>query len=129
MNAVLAATSKFNSENKDPKTQIITTLNTITGIGTLPMVNVFHDGPDKPPSLAMFDNITVAFSTVAGNQSFSGMVNSIPTAPTPDLRGTFASFSTSDLPESFLAAIRSEHLVRGHVFFFNGGGILTASRR
>jgi hypothetical protein len=113
MDAVLAATSKFNAESKDPRTQVITTLQTMVGFGTLATVNIFNDGPTKSPSLAVFDNITLAFGTVSGNQSFSNMIKSIPPVPVPDLRGAFASFSTSDLPECFLEAVKREHLVSG----------------
>jgi NAD+--asparagine ADP-ribosyltransferase len=71
-------------------------------------VNLFYDGLTKPPSFHVFDNITSAFSTVTNNQSFATFIKNIPGVPVTDLRGAFASFSTSALPQSFLTAVKSE---------------------
>lgn len=107
----MAATAKFNAENKDPKAQIITTLNTMANTGTLLAVEIFYDGPTKPPIFDVFDNITVVFSTVAANRTFSSFVKSIPLELNTDFRGAFASFSTTDLTESFLVAVKTEYQV------------------
>ncbi|OIW31661.1 FAD-binding domain-containing protein [Coniochaeta ligniaria NRRL 30616] len=108
IDAVLNATAAFNSENKDPKAQVITTLEAMANIGTLATVNLFYDGPTEPSSFDVFDGIKSALSTVTNNQSFATFIKSIPGVPVTDLRGAFASFSTSALPQSFLAAVKSE---------------------
>ncbi|KAH8912102.1 FAD-binding domain-containing protein [Coniochaeta sp. PMI_546] len=108
IDAVLNATAVFNSENEDPKAQVITTLETLANIGTLATVNLFYDGPTKPSSFDVFDEITSAFSTVTKNQSFATFIKSIPGVPVTDLRGAFTSFSTSALPLNFLAAVKGE---------------------
>lgn len=88
--------------------QVITTLETLANIGTLATVNLFYDGPTKPSSFDVFDDITSAFSTVTNNQSFETFIKSIPGVPVTDLRGAFTSFSTSALPLNFLAAVKAE---------------------
>lgn len=111
IDAILAATATFAAENNDTKAQVITSLQVIGAVGTIAIVNFFYDGPVKSPSFDVFDGIPTLYSTVQ-TQNFSSFVGGIPDAPVPNLRGAFASFSTSELTPDFLAAIRNEFNVR-----------------
>ncbi|KAB5572573.1 hypothetical protein GE09DRAFT_1025996 [Coniochaeta sp. 2T2.1] len=110
IDAILNATARFNSENEDDRAQIITILQAMKDFGTLGTVQYFYDGATKPSSFGVFDgdDIKPAFSTVAGNQTFAQLVKSIPESPIVSPRGAFDSFSTTDLPYSFLLAIKGE---------------------
>lgn len=105
---ILNATFQFSYLNKDPRTQIITTLDG-GPLGTTAEVLFFHDGPDKPASFELFDNITPLVKTVS-SQSFVSFVQSVP-AQVPELtniRGAFITFATSELSQTFLKAVRQE---------------------
>jgi len=104
---VLAATATFAAENKDPKAQIISTIQDIEAVGTVAAVTLFYDGPTKPSSFDVFDGIPSLLNSVQ-TQSFTAFIKSIPDTPVPGLRGAFASFSTSELTPSFLAAVKNE---------------------
>ncbi|EGO57248.1 hypothetical protein NEUTE1DRAFT_109527 [Neurospora tetrasperma FGSC 2508] len=118
---ILNATSQFSYLNKDPRTQIITTLDG-GPLGTTAEVLFFHDGPDKPASFELFDNITPLVKTVQ-SQSFVSFVQSIP-AQVPELtniRGAFITVATSELSQTFLEAVRQETDDMGKIMSLHGG--------
>lgn len=114
--AVLNATSLFFYQNKDPKASIITTLGG-SALGPYALVLFFYDGPEKPPSFDLFDGLptdptratllTVSADNV-GQKNFVGFINSIPSYLAKNVRGAFATLSTSALPSRFLEAIKEQ---------------------
>lgn len=110
MPALLNATERFFYENKDPKAGLITTLDG-RALGTTAMALFFYDGPDKPEIFDMFDGLPVLLSNV-GRKSFRGLVSSFPANLVLNLRGTFATISTSELSARFLQAVKREADVR-----------------
>ncbi|KAK0704397.1 hypothetical protein B0H67DRAFT_544760 [Lasiosphaeris hirsuta] len=107
--AILAATQKFYDQGfNDAKTQIVTTL-AGTSLGVQSLVIFFHDGPEKPALFKLFDGIPAILNTNRA-WSFSKYAKSIPSdlAQLINIRGAFATFSTSSLTRRFLAAIRNE---------------------
>ncbi|KAK3339810.1 hypothetical protein B0T25DRAFT_512032 [Lasiosphaeria hispida] len=123
--AIIKATQKFHDQGTtDTKTQIITAL-VGTTLGTEALVMFFHDGPNKPALFKLFDGIPAILNTNRA-WKFSKYVKSIPSdlAQLTNIRGAFATFSTSTLTPRFLEAIRNE------TEFFSGimdehGGITT----
>ena len=105
---ILNATSEFAYLNKDPRTQIITTLEG-SPLGTTALVLFFHDGPEKPASFEVFDDIKPLIKAVKA-QSFVSFVNTFPAQvrQLTNIRGGFISFSTTELSQTFLEAIREE---------------------
>ncbi|KAL1625433.1 hypothetical protein SLS54_003525 [Diplodia seriata] len=106
IDAVLNATEQFDSQNVDPKAQIITTISGST-TGTTSMVLFFYDGPERPESFAPFDNIASTISHTK-TQSFVDFVKGFPANYLPQARGTFHTLSTSKLTPGFLNAVRNE---------------------
>lgn len=107
---MISATQKFYDSNKDPKAQIITTLEGFVDNVTA-IVLFFYDGPNKPASFDFFDDAKSLISTVK-TQSFASFVNGIPSELELNSRGAFNSLSTSKLTPAFLAAVQNETLVR-----------------
>lgn len=104
------ATALFFEQNKDPRAQIITTLDG-GATGTSALVLFFYDGPSKPAGFSFFDGIPSTINTVKA-QSFSSFVSGIPANIQTNARGTFDSFSTSALTKPFIDAIANETSVR-----------------
>ncbi|KAK3400816.1 hypothetical protein B0T20DRAFT_390681 [Sordaria brevicollis] len=105
---ILNATSRFSYLNKDPRTQIITTLEG-GPLGTTALVLFFHDGPEKPKSFEVFDDIKPLIKAVK-SQSFVSFVQTFPAQirELTNIRGGFITFSTSELSQTFLEAIKME---------------------
>ncbi|KAK1773508.1 hypothetical protein QBC45DRAFT_79127 [Copromyces sp. CBS 386.78] len=118
---VLNATSEFSYLNKDPRTQIITTLEG-GPLGTTSFVLFFHDGPEKPASFELFDDITPLIKTVK-SQSFVSFVQTFPAQvrELTNIRGGFISFSTTELSRTFLEAIREETDAISKIMGLHGG--------
>lgn len=73
----------------------------------------FYDGPTKPDSFKIFDNIIPLTSTVR-TQSFTSFVKSVP-APLSQFRnprGGFITMSTGEISQWFLEAVYKEVQVR-----------------
>ncbi|KAK3994292.1 bifunctional solanapyrone synthase [Cladorrhinum sp. PSN332] len=104
--AVIAATQAFYNQSTDAKTQIITTLDG-GPLGTTALVLFFHDGPTKPPVFDLFDGI-VHLTSTTGQSSFTTLVTKFPAYIIRNLRGRFATISTSALTPGFLAAIKNQ---------------------
>lgn len=107
LDAVLEATAKFDAESSDPKAQIITTLEGSALTGTTALVLFFYDGPTKPESFGLFDNITATLDTTR-TQTFAEFVQGFPSNLITNARGTFHTFSTSKLTPGFVNAVRNE---------------------
>ncbi|KAK4164091.1 bifunctional solanapyrone synthase [Cladorrhinum sp. PSN259] len=103
---VLAATQAFYNTSTDPKTQIITTLDG-GPLGTTAMVLFFHDGPTKPAVFDTFDGI-LHLSSSTGPSSFTTYITKFPSYIVRNLRGRFATLSTSALTPGFMAAIKNQ---------------------
>ncbi|KAK3334087.1 hypothetical protein B0T19DRAFT_449329 [Cercophora scortea] len=106
--ALLNATNLFNARNTDDKAQIITTVEG-SATGTSSIVLFFYDGPTKPAIFSLFDDIVPLVWTVQ-SQSFNSFIQSIPAelSTLRNIRGRFATFSTTGLTETFLQAIQAE---------------------
>ncbi|KAK5653719.1 hypothetical protein OQA88_8750 [Cercophora sp. LCS_1] len=106
--ALLNATTAFFDTSTDRKTQIITTIGA-SPIGNTALALFFHDGPERPASLEPFERIPFLFKAVK-QQSFLKFVSSIPSelAQAGNIRGAFATMSTSALTPRFLDAIKKE---------------------
>jgi len=118
---ILNATTKFYTENKDPKAQIITTLSGSL-IGTTALVIFFYDGPTSPSSFDTFDSIVpLTLLSNLRTQSFSSFVSSIPSKLAVNPRGTFDTVSTSALTAAFVQAVKDEADTNGELMTLHGG--------
>ncbi|KAK0612259.1 hypothetical protein B0T14DRAFT_531861 [Immersiella caudata] len=119
--ALLNETIKFHSSSTDKKTQIITTIGGSPS-GNTALALFFHDGPDQPQSLKTFENIPHLVSTLK-SQSFLSLVESIPSelAQVANVRGAFATFSTSDITANFVFAIKEECDRLGDLMLLHSG--------
>ncbi|KAK4182739.1 hypothetical protein QBC35DRAFT_546045 [Podospora australis] len=104
--ALLNATKRFFYENTDPKASIITTLEG-SAVGTTALVLFFYDGPEKPSSFDLFDGIPYLISSTS-NKKWTSFLQSFPASLKLNLRGTFATVSTSELTPRFLEAVKNE---------------------
>ncbi len=107
---LLNATQRFCNENTDPKAQIVVTLGG-DAIGVSAMLLLFYDGPVKPAIFSLFDGLLTILDNT-GTKSFKNLVSSFPSELVLNLRGTFATFSTTAVAPVFLEAIRAEAAVR-----------------
>ncbi|KAK4220715.1 bifunctional solanapyrone synthase [Podospora fimiseda] len=104
---VMAATQTFYSnQSSNPQSQIITTLDG-GPLGTTALVLFFHDGPSKPVVFNAFDGIPYLSSTT-GLSSFTTFLTKFPSYIVRNLRGRFATISTSGLTPGFMAAIKNQ---------------------
>jgi hypothetical protein len=106
---LINATQRFFDENKDPKAQIITTLEA-SSLGVNGLALFFYDGPEKPESFDLFDGLLTTLDNT-GKKSFKELIYSFPANLVLNARGTFASFSTTVLTPRFQEAIRAEAAV------------------
>jgi len=113
--AVLNATMEFYRTSTDPKTQIITTTAGAYIGGSTALVLLFHDAAEKPDAFNLFTNIPYIINTMRA-QPFSNFIDSIPSevVALTNIRGAFATISTSALTMAFLDAIKNETDVRVH---------------
>ncbi|KAK4170851.1 hypothetical protein QBC36DRAFT_111704 [Triangularia setosa] len=105
--ALLNATRLFQTENTNPKAGLITTLEG-GPLGTTALVLMFYDGPEKPPIFSLFDGIPFLVSGTLPNRKWTDFIASFPAELKLNLRGTFASVSTSTFTARFLQAIKNE---------------------
>ncbi|KAK0614750.1 hypothetical protein B0T14DRAFT_540074 [Immersiella caudata] len=113
--AVLNATMQFYENSVDPKTQIITTT-AASPLGPTTLVLFFHDEPRKPPAFKYFDGIPSLVNTLRARR-FSDFVAVFPSqvVEMTNLRGAFATMSTSKLTAPFLEAIKAETAAFGKI--------------
>ncbi|KAK4151561.1 bifunctional solanapyrone synthase [Chaetomidium leptoderma] len=116
---LLNATQRFYDESKDPKTQIIVTLEG-SGLGVGAMALFFHDGPEKPEIFDMFDGLLTTIDNT-GSKSYKQLINSFPAQLVLNARGTFHSFSTTKLTGRYIEAVRAEAEAIGQVSALHSG--------
>lgn len=106
--ALLNQTVAFASESEDKKTQIITTVGG-SPTGNTALALFFHDGPNKPQAFKAFESIPFLLTTVK-SQTFLEFVQSVPSelAQVANVRGAFATISTSAITSRFAFAIKDE---------------------
>ncbi len=107
---VLNAVQRFFDENQDPKAQIIMSLEG-SSLGVDCFALLFYDGPEKPAIFDLFEGFSTIFNNV-GTKSYRDFIRSFPTDMIMNMRGTFATLSTTALTTRFLEAIREETDVR-----------------
>jgi hypothetical protein len=81
--------------------------------GSTGIVLLVHDGPERPAVFEAFEQVPYLFNTVKA-QSFVDMVKGFPSedASIQNIRGAFATISTSELSPRFVEAINQECAVR-----------------
>ncbi|KAH6839507.1 hypothetical protein B0I37DRAFT_408919 [Chaetomium sp. MPI-CAGE-AT-0009] len=120
---LLKLTERFFYENKDPKAGLITTLNG-EALGTSAMGLFFYDGPDKPEIFDMFDGLLVTLDNT-GTKPYKRLINSFPAQLVLNARGTFATFSTTELTARFMEAVRQEAEDIGRVSALHSGTMVS----
>lgn len=105
---IVNATSQFEAINTDPKATVITSI-----LGSTATTQFFYDGPEKPASFAVFDDIRTLLVDTVKTQSFSDFVGSIPSEirDATNFRGTWETFSTTKTTLRFLQAVSAEAAV------------------
>jgi hypothetical protein len=107
---LLNATERFFYENEDPKAGLIVTLDG-RALGTSALGLFFYDGPEKPEVFDMFDGFKTTLDNT-GKKSYQDLIHSFPAELALNPRGTFATFSTTELTGRFMEAVRQEAEVR-----------------
>lgn len=103
---ILQATADFQVNNKDPKAQMITTLQG-SPLGPTALVLYFYDGPERPAVYDGFKGIPALIDS-SRSQSFISFIKAFPSQLVTNVRGAFATLSTSSLTPKFLAAIKAD---------------------
>ena len=75
------------------------------------MVLLFYDGPEKPAIFDGFDGFPTILDNI-GEKSFRRFMDSFPVNLALNMRGAFATFSTTLITPRFLEAVRAEAAVR-----------------
>jgi len=109
---LIAATYAFQSQNTDPKAQVILTING----GAVPEIILlsFYDGPDRPAAFDPFNDI-IPLVSLDATQSFASFVSSIPSNAQEGFRGAFHTMMTTSLTVGFLQAVYNESVFWGGV--------------
>lgn len=120
---LIKATNRFQTENTDPKAQLILTING----GLIPgaILILFYDGPTRPAAFDHFNSIGGAISISVKTQSFSSFARSAPSNLEAGHRGAFHTLSTTGLTEGFLTAIYNESNFYGGPSLLRSGNLLS----
>lgn len=122
--ALIAATDKFQSQNTDPKAQLILTIN--GGLVPGAILLLFYDGPTKPAVFADFDAISGMSISNVKTQSFASFAsNSAPSNVEAGHRGAFHTMSTTSLTTGFLNAVRNESSYYGTLAVLHSASLLS----
>lgn len=108
---MIKATQTFYEVVKDPKAQIITTMNILPAVGLSLDVIFLYDGPDPGNTFQMFDSIDSTLSLLS-RKTFSDLVGTLDSTYTPGLRGSFNTLPTTNLTQGYLDAILDQARVR-----------------
>ncbi|TVY78430.1 Bifunctional solanapyrone synthase [Lachnellula suecica] len=103
---LIIATQTFQTENTDPKAQVILTING----GTIPgaILLSFYDGPERPAAFDPYNNITAIIDTLEGGN-----------------RGAFATLSTTGLTKAYMDAVYNESSFYGALAIVHEGLLLS----
>ncbi|AEO57295.1 hypothetical protein MYCTH_2126295 [Thermothelomyces thermophilus ATCC 42464] len=75
--ALLNATERFASENRDPRASVLTSVDGTTAVGPTALGLFFYDGPEKPEIFNLFDGLsTISDST--GRKPFLDLIRGFP---------------------------------------------------
>lgn len=116
---LINATRRFSDENTDPKAQIITTLDGNL-LGVSGMLLLSYDGPEKPAIFNLFDGLLTVLDNT-GQKTFKELIYSFPSYLAVNVRGRFATFSTTKLTARFLEALRAEAAALGQESALHSG--------
>lgn len=75
------------------------------------MLLLSYDGPEKPAIFNLFDGLLTILDNT-GQKTFKELINSFPSYLAVNVRGRFATFSTTKLTARFLEALRADAAVR-----------------
>ncbi|KAL2170607.1 hypothetical protein VTG60DRAFT_4620 [Thermothelomyces hinnuleus] len=118
--ALLNATERFASENRDPRAGVLTSVDGTTAVGPTALGLFFYDGPEKPVIFNLFDGLsTISDST--GRKPFLDLIRGFPAEIAYNSRGTFATFSTTKITGRFLETVRQEAENMGKIAALHGG--------
>ncbi|CAO1639588.1 unnamed protein product [Sympodiomycopsis kandeliae] len=123
---VLDVVSYFNDNDKDPKAQIIPTLDyAVAGAVKVFIVLAFYDGP-KPPAdiFAKFDDAK-PLTDAWGTKAFLDLVKGTPSEVASGHRGAFHSVQLTNFSRSVLDLIASEAKFNDSQAFKNSGFIVS----
>jgi hypothetical protein len=121
--ALINATYTFQTTNKDPKAQVIFTVNGGEAPGAILLL--FYDGPKRPAAFDPYNGITGATISTLAVQTFYSFVNGIPSLLESGNRGAFASVSTTTYTIPFLEAVYNETTFYGDLAALNSGGLIS----
>jgi len=116
---LINATYIFQTQNTDPKAQVILTIN--GGVAPEVLLLSFYDGPDRPAAFDQFNDIVPLLSTET-TQTFASFVSSIPANAQEGFRGAFHTMMTTSLTVGFLNAVYNESVFWGGIIGDVGTG-------
>lgn len=120
--ALIEATVAFQTDNTDPKAQVILTLNGGTDPGAILLS--FYDGAERPAAFDPYNNINPNLDTLAV-QTFASFSQTAPSTLVSGNRGAFATLSTSGLTKNFLTAVANESTYYGDLALLHSGLLLS----
>lgn len=120
--ALIEATQTFQDTNKDPKAQVILTIN--GGLAPGAILLSFYDGPSRPAAFDPYNNITPLLGSLE-TQSFASFSQVSPSGIASGNRGAFASLSTSGYTLNFLKAVVNESSFYGELALLHSGILLS----
>jgi hypothetical protein len=93
-------------------------------LGTTALVLYFYDGPERPAAYEGFKDIE-ALIDATRTQTFVSFVKSFPSTIVTNLRGAFATFSTSQITPKFVAAINEDIKALSKVMVLHSGSTVS----
>lgn len=120
--ALITATTLFQTQNTDPKAQVILTIN--GGAASTAIVLFFYDGPQRPSAFQVYDNIPYLASTLKV-QSHKDFTAATPSELAAGSRGAFHTLSTTSYTERFMQAVHNESIFYGALGALRGGVLIS----
>lgn len=117
--ALLTATLEFQTQNTDPKAQLLTTL--YGGVDAGIIMLFFYDGPERPAAFDPFINVTGAIASTVKVQSYANFISAVPSELMGGQRGAYHTLMTTSFTQNFLDAVYNESTYWGALALLNGG--------
>jgi len=122
--ALIAATNTFQSQNTDPKAQVILTLN--GGLTSEAILILFYDGPNRPAAFDPYNDVaSIPLLNTVATQSYSSFVAGVPSKVESGNRGAFHTMMTKGLTTGFLNAVYNESVYWSTFSLLNGAILLS----
>ncbi|KAI9649811.1 hypothetical protein NHQ30_002393 [Ciborinia camelliae] len=121
---LITATNTFQQENKDPKAQVILTIN--SGLASGAILILFYDGPSQSSAFDTYNNVgAIPLISNLKTQSFSSFSKATPSNLQAGHRGAFHTMMTTNLTPGFMTAVYNESIFYESLAAIRGGNYIS----